>query len=101
MEEIKIYVHGDITVENIPDHVQIRVFDERSDYVIPEHRKDEDFAISVSWHVADVRNAAHEKGMNITTNQAIGILKTIKRDHNAELGINWSTINDSLDQIKE
>lgn len=98
MREIQIYAHSRVVVENIPDHVQVRVFDDKKQYLLPENRRDEDYSITVSWNVTDVKNAAKEREISISTKQAIELLKSLEQNHEAEVGINWTTINDALDQ---
>ena len=100
MREMKIYVHGGVTVDNIPDHIQVRVFDDSTQYLLPENRRDEDYSIAVSWCVADVKNAAKERGIAISTKQAIRVLDSLEQNHNAQLGINWATIDSCLDKSR-
>ena len=77
----------------------IRVYDD--EFCLPENRSMDDYAISVSWNVADVKGTAEEKGMKITTSQAIQVLDNMKRNHDAELGITWTTIDCWLDELEK
>ncbi len=102
MREINIFMEGGVIqhIENIPDDITIRVYDDE-EYCLPENRSKGHYAISVSWNVEDVMHLAKEKGMKITTIQAIEILDNMKRNHDAELGITWTTIDCWLDTFEE
>ncbi len=102
MREILLYIQDGVIqyAEGIPDDITIRVHDDE-EYCLPENRFKEHYAISVSWNVTDVKEKAEEKGMKITTSQAIQVLDNMERNHDAELGITCTTIDCWLDELEE
>ena len=101
MREINIFMEGGVIqhIENIPDDITVRVHDDE-EYCLPENRSKEHYAISVSWNVTDVKDKGEEKGMKITTSEAIQVLDNMERNHDAELGITWTTIDCWLDELE-
>ena len=53
------------------------------------------------WTIDDVLGRAKERGIAVTKEQAEGIVDRMDRRHNAELGINWDTIDAYLDDLIE
>ena len=49
--------------------------------------------ISIVWGVEDVIAQAEESGIEITDDQAYKLLTHMKRNHDAESGINWDVID--------
>lgn len=58
--------------------------------------KDKDH-ICIKWKISDVIDRASERGLTITEHQAKGILNSIKRNHDASVGINWDVIDSQTD----
>ena len=59
-------------------------------------KEDENFTISVTWGVEDVQSQAKEEDIEVSVKEAISILKNIKREHDAEFGINWAEIRSKI-----
>ncbi len=102
MREIHIFMEGGViqNVEGIPDDITIRMHGDGDESCLPEDRSDDDYAISISWNVADIKRRAKENGIEITTEQAIEILDCMAEKHGAEKGINWSIIDYYLEKLK-
>jgi hypothetical protein len=57
------------------------------------HLSDE---ISISWHFTDVQ----ERDDSLTNDEARQVLQLIKDGHDANIGINWETIDAWIDYLK-
>ena len=44
--------------------------------------------IAIIWHIEDVQNIRPD----LTDKQASAVLKNLKKNHDANIGINWETI---------
>ncbi len=64
---------------------------------MPENRSEDDYAISISWNVEDVKRRAKE--MEITTEHAKEILDCMEGKHDAEVGISWTTIDCFFEEL--
>lgn len=53
--------------------------------------------ISIKWSIIDILDRAKERNITISDNQAKKILKKLVEDHDASYGINWSVIDNYLD----
>jgi uncharacterized membrane protein len=53
-------------------------------------------SISVTWTTEDIQDRADVIGIKITLIQAIGVLHYLKINHDANVGINWSVIDDAI-----
>ncbi len=51
--------------------------------------------ITIKWHVDDVLDVRED----LTREQAREVLHTLKRDHDAEIGINWDVIEAWADNL--
>lgn len=60
---------------------------------------DETRQIAIIWDIDDVKSQAKERHMNITDQQALEILHSMKHNHDCTLGITWETINAQLDML--
>ena len=49
---------------------------------------DDSEEINISWHVDDVLSVRPD----LSRDEALKVLKTVKREHNAEVGVNWDVI---------
>jgi len=90
MDEIVIKVRGNFVQES--DNITIKVNDEEIKFYVL-NTPDEDYAINVRWSVVDILKRAKEKGILLTTQEAIEILDNIKHDYAAELGITWNIVD--------
>ncbi len=61
--------------------------------------KPEDVIAAAIWQVDDVLGQAKEKGIEITREQAEGIIDRIDRRQDASLGISWDTLDAYLDDL--
>ena len=52
--------------------------------------------ISISWHFTDVQ----ERDDSLTNDEARQVLQLIKDGHDANIGINWETIDAWIDYLK-
>ncbi len=55
--------------------------------------EDPESRILVKWDIDDVMSQAKEDDVDITEEEAKEILATIKRRHDASIGINWEVIS--------
>ena len=53
--------------------------------------------ITITWHSDDVLDRAKNINIDITEQQAIDILQSIKSNHDASLGINWDVIDSHIE----
>lgn len=53
--------------------------------------------IFIEWSIDDVLEVAKQQKRRITKKQAREILSNIERHHDAELGVNWMTIECALE----
>ena len=53
--------------------------------------------ITISWHFTDVQ----EVDGTLTDNEARQVLNVIKKQHDANIGINWETIDIWIDYCKD
>lgn len=54
-------------------------------------------AVAIIWSIDDIFTGAQNKGMKITTSEAIDVLTRLYEKHDATLGISWDTIDFLLD----
>ena len=59
------------------------------------------FYINVSWSIEDVENRAEALEINITTEEAVNILRELEHHHDGDSGITWSHIDNALDGLEE
>jgi hypothetical protein len=52
--------------------------------------------ISISWHFTDIQ----ERDDSLTNDEARQVLQLIKDGHDANIGINWQTIDAWIDYFK-
>lgn len=57
--------------------------------------------ISVIWSVEDVIAQANQRHIPMTYDKAYDILKEIKRNHDANVGINWDVIDCYLNHSED
>jgi len=57
--------------------------------------------ITIEWSVYDVKAQAEREGMYVSTRDAQEILRMLKQSHNAEVGINWNVISDTIGVFKD
>ena len=55
--------------------------------------------ISIIWTTEDVLHQAKEKGVKLTEDEANEILLQMERKHDADVGINWETIDDYIEGL--
>lgn len=53
------------------------------------NKESRDLSIAVVWHIADVL----EVRPDLNKNQAWEVLRSVKQNHDANLGINWEVIS--------
>jgi len=53
--------------------------------------------IVISWHMSDVQ----EVDSSLTDNEARQVLQLIKKNHDANIGVNWNTIDAWIDYYKD
>lgn len=56
--------------------------------------------MAIVWDRSDVLGKAWARGMLLTNEQANDLLDDIRRHHDPELGITWTTIECALDEVK-
>jgi len=54
-------------------------------------------AIVIIWCATDVKERAKEKGIELTQEKVKNILESMKRRHDACIGINWDVIDTHID----
>jgi hypothetical protein len=64
-----------------------------------DYKPDEIICLSI-WERSDIHYQAEEKGMEITDEQADGILERMEDKFDANLGISWGTIDVYLSWLK-
>ena len=60
----------------------------------------DEYALAV-WHIDDVLGLAKERGKKLTKKQAKEVISLVSSKQDAELGINWDTIDCWIDMVKE
>jgi hypothetical protein len=55
--------------------------------------------ISIIWSTEDVLHQAKQKGVKLTEDEANEILLEMERKHDADIGINWETIDDYIEGL--
>lgn len=63
---------------------------------LQQHQND-DLVLYSLWYTDDVRSI----DASVTEEEAIAVLQHADRHHDAEQGINWSTLEASLDAIRQ
>lgn len=83
-------------VSNLIDNIIIRHFgiEEISDEV--ETTTPDPETISIRWSVGDILEQAREKDYELTKEQALDILSSLKHNHDSSVGINWDVINEYI-----
>ena len=63
-------------------------------------RGDDKQCVAVAvWCSQDVIDAAEERGIKLTPDQADEIIDYVDRKQDAEIGINWAVINSAIDWL--
>ena len=52
--------------------------------------------ISITWHIDDI----FEVDDTLTESQAKQVLYLLKHNHNANIGINWDVIEQTIEEVK-
>tara|TARA_Y100000114_G_scaffold4272_1_gene3580 strand:+ start:182 stop:379 length:198 start_codon:yes stop_codon:yes gene_type:complete len=55
--------------------------------------------INITWSTEDVLHQAKQKGVKLTEDEANEILLEMQRDYDADVGINWETIDDYIEGL--
>jgi hypothetical protein len=55
--------------------------------------------ISIGWSTEDVLQRAKDNDVKVTEDEANSILLEIQRDYDADVGINWETIDDYIEGL--
>jgi hypothetical protein len=58
-------------------------------------------AIALIWTTEDVHVKAEENDIELTEEQAIKVLEYISNHHDCSYGVNWDTIDCSIDEVLE
>ena len=53
------------------------------------NKESRDLSIAVVWHIEDVL----EVRPDLNRNQALEVLRSVKRNHDANVGINWDVLS--------
>lgn len=56
-------------------------------------------SITISWHIDDVAALAELNDFDITPDQCREVLLRAKKNHDAEIGINWGVLEFYLDDV--
>lgn len=57
--------------------------------------------IHIFWHVDDITSRAEEKGVELTEQETREIAENISSGHDANIGINWDSIDCFIDNFVE
>lgn len=60
-----------------------------------------DKSISITWCVEDVYEHAKRIGKKLTIKQAEEVLEMLDKNHQADVGINWDVISDTISIYKQ
>lgn len=87
-------------VSNLIDDIIIRHFgiEEISDEV--ETTTPDPETISIRWSVGDILEQAREKDYELTKEQALDILGSLKHNHDSSIGINWDVIDEYIELLR-
>jgi hypothetical protein len=55
--------------------------------------------IHIGWSTEDVLQRAKDNDVKLTEDEANSILLEMQRDYDADVGINWETIDDYIDDL--
>ena len=55
--------------------------------------------INITWSTEDVLHQAKEKCVRLTEDEANEILLQMEREHDADIGISWTTIDVYIDDL--
>jgi hypothetical protein len=55
--------------------------------------------INIGWSTEDVLQRAKDNDVKLTEDEANSILLEIQRDYDADVGINWETIDDYIESL--
>lgn len=61
-----------------------------------DYLRDNSDCIAIIWNVDDVLEIAKEKNIKLSHSEALDILDYIESNHDANYGINWTTIDCAL-----
>lgn len=71
------------------------LFKAACDYVEQDHVLADDDEIAITWTVDDVMYERED----LSESQAREVLKAVKRNHDAEIGVNWDVIRTHADEM--
>ena len=102
-QEVEIEPHLDVfLVKEISSGRQVAMCHNKEDaeYIVGRiNRYNHERQIISIWSVDDVQARAKERHFNIINQQALEILHSIEKNHDASIGINWDVIDCHLDDL--
>lgn len=72
-----------------------RLIEVAHEYVEQDHVLADDDEIAITWTVDDVMYERED----LSESQAREVLKAVKRNHDAEIGVNWDVIRTHADEM--
>ena len=82
-----------MTPETIKNAIEAYESVENAEILIKKDGFDQYNRLQSAWDVDDVLGQAEDLDIDITNEQALEILKKVRKYHNAEVGINWDVIS--------
>ena len=64
-----------------------------------ERMTEQTMEIQIEWSTEDVLQRAKDNDVKLTEDEANSILLEMQRDYDADVGINWETIDDYIDDL--
>ena len=86
-------------VSNLIDNIIIRHFEVKDVSDEIEVTTPDPETISINWSVVDIVERAKEIDRVVTKEQAVNILKGLKSNHDATVGISWDVINEYIFEV--
>ena len=67
-----------------------------------EKHVDQDTEILIDiWHTNDIIETAKDMEIDLTSKQVKEVMEQLENTHNAEIGINWDTIENAINEVFE
>ena len=59
-----------------------------------------DSYIDIRWYAEDIKYCAQDNEIELTDKECIEILESLKKNHDATIGINWDVILCEIENLK-
>lgn len=79
--------------------VRLCVLERPTDSIKKSQEEEEDYQVSFYWTASDVFSAAESLGLELSKEEARGILDRVSSEYSSSVGVNWDVIRSTIDEF--